>query len=60
MEARIKISAPAVAKGSLVDVVAIGEDGRPGDVLATLGNGDGWVLPVGKEGQEILLRVRGS
>lgn len=58
MEARIKVSVPAVPVGSVVDVVALGEN-RAEEVLASLRNGDGHTLSVGKQGQDILLRIRG-
>lgn len=62
MEARLKVSAPSVPKGQVVDVVAVGEDGRPADVLGSLGNGEGLMLPVGTEGPDlqVILRLRGG
>lgn len=62
MDARVKVSAPAVPKGSVVDVLAVGDDGRPADVIGTLGNGEGFVMPVGREGKDLylVLRVRGT
>lgn len=61
MEARVKLSAPAVPVGQVIDVLAVGEDGRPAHVLGSLGNGDGFVMPVGREGKDlpVVLRVRG-
>lgn len=59
MEARIKLSAPAVPNGRVVEVREVGADGRPSDVLAELTNGQSLVLPVGKDSYDIVLRVKG-
>ena len=61
MEARVKLSAPSVPKGQVVDVMRVGEDGRPADLVGTLGNGEGFVLPVAGEADvQLVLRVRGG
>lgn len=56
-EARVAIRCAAVGGGAKVEVVAV--DGGEERSLAQLDNGEGWILPVGQGGREILLRIRG-